>query len=228
MKKRFLLIAVSLAAILGLSACNKLDIIGDTSIKSFKKLLIINKDKVTSEEANNSWSMVSPDGEARFIWSKDFSKTSPYDLQLEVNAQPFIDAGLDVNKLPKGMVVGNKLIVGKDLGNDSITYTGDATPLESYKQIVKLYRGSIKYHSALDHFGIDLANGNMFEWAKDMSTNEKDMVFALAPQVLIDAGVDPAKVKGWVFAKVPTMDEKGKKIEVDKFLKPFNLDGLPK
>jgi hypothetical protein len=27
-----------------------------------------------------------------------------------------------------------------------------------------------------------------------------------------------------VFAKVPTMDANGKKIEVDKFLKPFSLD----
>lgn len=228
MNKRVILMALSLTAIVGLSACNKLDVVGDTSIKSFDKVLSIDADRVRADDANGGFSIVSPDGEAKFIWSKDFGKTSPYDVQLVVNVKPFLDAGLDVSKLPEGTVVDEKIIVGKDLGNESLTYSSDITPLESYKQIVKLYRNSIKYHIALDHFGIDLANGNMFEWAKDMSTNEKDMVFVLGPQVLIDAGVDPAKVQGWVYAKVPTMDAKGMKIEVYKFLKPFNLDGQPK
>jgi hypothetical protein len=41
--------------------------------------------------------------------------------------------------------------------------------------------------------------------------------------VLIDAGVDPNKVEGWVFGKVKVDDANGKPIEVDKFLKPFSL-----
>ena len=63
----------------------------------------------------------------------------------------------------------------------------------------------------------------MFEWAKDMSKNDKDIVYVLNPQVFIDAGVDPQKVEGWVSAKVPIVDKDGKTVEVDKFLKPFNL-----
>lgn len=39
---------------------------------------------------------------------------------------------------------------------------------------------------------------------------------------------DPNAVDGWVFAKVETMDENGKKVQLDKFLKPFDLDGLKK
>jgi len=31
-------------------------------------------------------------------------------------------------------------------------------------------------------------------------------------------------VEGWVFAKVPVMDDKGREIEVDKLLKPFELN----
>lgn len=56
-----------------------------------------------------------------------------------------------------------------------------------------------------------------------MDKNDKDMVFALNPEVFIQAGVDPQKVEGWVFAKVETMDMNGKDKEVDKFLKPFDL-----
>lgn len=84
-------------------------------------------------------------------------------------------------------------------------------------------REQIKYHADLDHYGVDVGNGNMFEWAKDMETNDKDIVYVLSPQVFIDAGVDPENVDGWLFAKVNVMDKDGKSVEVDKFLKPFDL-----
>jgi hypothetical protein len=70
-----------------------------------------------------------------------------------------------------------------------------------------------------------MMNGNMFEWAKDMAKNNKDIVFVLNPEVFINVGVYPNSVERWVFAKVPTMDEKGNNIEVNKLLKSFDLDG---
>ncbi len=121
------------------------------------------------------------------------------------------------------MAIDGKIIVGTKLGDDSLTYDQEATPLASYKKIVELKKASIKYHGDLDHFGVSLANGNMFEMAKDMSTNDKDIVFVLNPQAFIDAGVDPTKMDGWIFAKIKVEDAKGKMVEVDKFLKPFDL-----
>jgi poly-D-alanine transfer protein DltD len=56
-----------------------------------------------------------------------------------------------------------------------------------------------------------------------MSTNDKVIVFVLNPEPFIKAGVDPAKVQEWVFAKVEVKNKEGKKELVDKFLKPFNL-----
>lgn len=228
MKKKFLLTTLSLVTILGLTACdNNLDVVGDQSIKSFDAVVDIMGDKVTEDTTFGDWSLEAPDGTARLLWSQDYSKTTANDAMLELEAQPFLDAGLDTSKLPEGMLAGDKIVVGTELGSDALTYSGDATPTASYEHIVKLYRDNIKYHTALDHYGIALSNGNMFEWAKDMSTNDKDIVFVLNPQVFIDAGVDPNNVNGWVFAKVETMDDNGKKIEVDKFLKPFDLDGKP-
>jgi len=49
------------------------------------------------------------------------------------------------------------------------------------------------------------------------------MVFVLNPTRLIAAGVDAARIQGWVFAKVPVKDAAGKSIEVDKFLKAYSL-----
>lgn len=171
MKKRFLLAILPVATLLSFSACGKLDVVGDTSIKSFGKVLEIVPEPAYEDAAYEGWSLTSPDGSARFIWSKDYSKSQTYDVLIETDAKPFLDAGLDASKLPKGMLEGDKILIGKDLGNDAPVYKGEATPLNSYEQIVKLYRSSIKYHAALDHFGVDLAGGNAFEWAKDMGKN---------------------------------------------------------
>ena len=227
MIKKILLSALAITAVISLTACNKLDVIGDTSIKSFDAVVTKLGDQVTEDTEFGGWSLASPDGEARFLWSEDYSKTTSNDVQLVVKAKPFLDAGLDVSKLPEGVLAGDELILGTELGKDVLTYSGKATPLSSYEQIVKLYRDNISYHAALDHYGVKLSGGNMFEWAKDMTTNDKDIVFVLNPEIFLNAGVDAAKVEGWVFAQVETMDDNGKKIKVDKFLKPFDLDGQP-
>lgn len=223
MKKKYILIPMLLLMTVIFSSCRQLDVIGNKSVTSFKEVLDAIPDKIAVDEINGGWSMTAPDNSARFFWSKGFGKSKIYDVMLEFDVEPFLDAGLEIDKLPDGILYGDKLIVGRELNSENLTYKDEATPLDSYEKIVELNRDSISYHAALDHFGIDLSEGNVFEWAKDMGINDKDIVFVLNPQIFIDAGVDPQKVKGWVFAKVETMDKKGKKIEVDKFLKPFNL-----
>ena len=81
----------------------------------------------------------------------------------------------------------------------------------------------------MDHYGVILGDGNMFEWAKDMLTNgygnsvqDKDIVFVLNAEPLIAAGVDPNNVEGWVYAQV-LVDTNGRTEQAWKFLKPFDL-----
>ena len=223
MIKKLTLVAFVLAGLFVLAACTQLDVVGTDSVKSFEKLMAATTPLVSEDEMNGGWSLKAPDGTVRFIWSKDFSKSPIHDVMLELDATPFVNAGLDIAKLPEGMAYSNMLMVGTKLGNQAITYTGEATPFASFQKIVELKRENIKYHTALDHYGVDLGNGNAFEWAKDLSTNDKDIVFVLDPKVFVDAGVDPLKVEGWVFAKVKVDGADGKPVEVDKFLKPFSL-----
>jgi hypothetical protein len=224
MKKKLLMVAILGLAVTGLTACGSLDVIGDRSVTSFEAVLNAEGDLVTEAANFDGWSLEAPDKTTRLIISSDYSKTSE-DIILETDAAPFLDAGLDTSKLPEGMYTGDKIVVGINLGDDILTYEGGDTPIKIYQQMVKLYRGNLKYHATLDHFGIDLSGGNMFEWAKDMTKNDKDIVFVLNPEVFLNAGVDTDKLEGWAFAKVTTMDSKGKKIQVDKLLKPFDLDG---
>ncbi len=217
-----------LAAVMvfSLAACGltkSLDVVGKGSVASFDAVLDAIPDQVTPDERNGGWSLAAPDNGARFIWSENYSKSPLHDVLLELDAQPFIAAGLDPAKLPENYALyDGRLTVGVKLGNDDLTYDGTATPFASYAYIVELYRDRIGYHTALDHYGVDVGGGNMFEWAKDLSTNDKDIVFMLNPEPLIKAGVDPAKVEGWVFAKV-SVEVDGKPAEADKFLKPFNI-----
>ncbi|GAE87850.1 hypothetical protein JCM21531_1252 [Acetivibrio straminisolvens JCM 21531] len=178
------------------ASCRQLDVIGNKSITSFKEVLDAIPDKISANEVNGGWTLIAPDNSARFFWSNDFSKSKIYDVMIEFDVKPFIDAGLEIDKLPEGMVFGDKLVVGTDLSSENLTYDGEVTPLASYEKIVELKRESIGYHTALDHFGVDLSGGNMFEWAKDLGTNDKDIVFVLNPKVFIDAGVDPEKSRG--------------------------------
>jgi hypothetical protein len=206
------------------STCGKLDVVGNDSISAFDKVLKAAPQAVSLDEMNGGWSLAAPDKEARFIWSRNYAASPLHDVMLEFNAAPFIAAGLDADRLPDTITVyDGKIMVGVKLGQETLKYTGEATPLASYEHIVRLKRSAVGYHGALDHYGVSLSGGNLFEWAKDMSVNDKDIVFVLNPEPFISAGVNPDAVQGWAFAKVTVDDADGKPIEVDKFLKPFNL-----
>ena len=220
-KRTMILGALSAISLLAFTACAQTDVIAKVSITSFDTVLKLSD--VTTDEMYGGWSLNAPDNTARFIFSSDFKTSAPHDVMMETDAQPFIDAGLDTSKLPAGMFVDDKIMVGQELGDKAFSDSAKATALASYQELIKLNRNTLGYHEKLDHYGIDLGNGNKFEWAKDLSTNDKDIVYVLDPKMFIDAGVDPAKVTGWVFAKVEVKDAAGKPISVDKFLKPFDL-----
>ena len=189
------------------ASCSKLDVVGNDSVRAFKDLLQTASHLITDDPEDKAysdyWSLTAPDKSARFIWSKDFSKTPKHDVAIIFDAAPFIAAGLDPSKLP-----------------DDFTHRQGNT---IYEHIVKLARDAVGYHGALDHYGITLGGGNLFEWAKDLKTNDKDIVFVLDPEPFLKAGTDPNKIDGWVFAKVTVDDENGRPVQVDKILKPFNL-----
>ncbi|MFR3729367.1 hypothetical protein [Lacrimispora sp.] len=224
------IVVAAIAAAAIKTAGGDLDVVGKDSVKSFEAVLNALPGQVTKDEANAGWSLRAPDGEVRFIWSEDYSKSPLYDVMLEFDAAPFVKAGLDSEKLPDHYAFHDgKITVGTRFGKDQRTDKGESAPLLAYRQIVKHYRSAINYHTAMDHYGVKLGDGNLFEWAKNMETNtvsnenqDKDIVFVLNPDPLLAAGVDPDKVEGWVYAAVP-VEENGKNLEVYKFLKPFDL-----
>ena len=226
MKNRISVKCVSLVIfgllIYTLATTDTTDVIGKRSIGSFNAVLSAMQHNVAEDGASRGWAITSPGGE-RFIWGRSSEPGKSYDLTLEFDTKPFLDAGLNPDKLPEDMVRDDKIVIVPALDGSRPTDSGAASPLESFREIVGSKREYINYHAPLDHFGIKIGDGNVFEWAKDMGTNDKDIVFALDPAVFIEAGVDPEKVEGWLYAKVKTMDGSGRPVEIYKFLKPYNI-----
>ena len=208
---------------LALTACQGLDVVGNGSAASFDALIQAMPNRVMPDENIGGYALEAPDGSTRFLWSQDFSQDSVYDAWLETDITPFVEAGLQTGRLPEGMVHEGILVLGVDFGSNPPSYTGEPTPLKAYGEIIQSGRESIGYHAALDHYGVNLGGGHMFEWAKDMSANDKDIVFVLNPKPFADAGADPDKIPGWLHAKVDIMNAKGKRVQADKLLKPFNI-----
>jgi hypothetical protein len=216
----------ALCVLFGLAAlsCGKLDVVGTGSIDSFDQVLRQIPRQVGPDDPRGGWSLRAPDGSARFIWSRNYAESPLLDVMIEFDAAPFIAAGLDPGRLPGNFTFSQgALTVGTKLGTERLRYPGEGTPLESYRQLVALKRDRVGYHMAMDHYGVNLGDGNLFEWAKDMAANDKDIVFVLNPQPLLDAGVRPDRIDGWLFTKVTVDDENGKPVQVDKILKPFDL-----
>ncbi len=211
-----------------LKTAGTIDVVGKGSVDSFEAVLSASDSGVVFDEENKGWKLEAPDGSAGFIWSGNFSESPLFDVMLSVDAAPFVEAGLDIEKLPEYYTVQDgMLLVGTQLGEDQ--GKEEATPKAAYEEIVRKYPHQIGYHTPMDHYNISLGNGNLFEWAKNMEMNgsvkeaqDKDIVFVLHPEPLIAAGVDPEKVEGWAYTTV-SMGMGASAEEMYKFLKPFDL-----
>jgi len=224
MKRSVLIVGAGLAAF-SLAGCGSTDVVAKVANSSFKAVAEASRDRISFSETEASWVLASEAGDQVFL-ATDFSKTP--DVQFSFDAAPLVAAGLDSTRLvgTEGVsyaLEGGRFVVRFELGAEQFPAESRKSLESTFAQIVSTQRKRIGFHEKLDHYGIKLGGGNMFEWAKDMSKNDKDIVWALNPAPLIAAGLDPAKVQGWLFAKVESKDASGKTVVEDKLLKPFNL-----
>lgn len=215
---------------LGLSSCAESDIVATYAKSSFTALVDkLGPSSTSYLEAEGTASLRSPLGD---IFTMKPNPREPR-FYLSFAAEPFLSAGLDPSKLSSSpelsyQILEDQLVYSFTWPASTAKSTTSSTETASgiqkvFNQIVQDHRDRIGYHEKLDHYGIALGGGNMVEWAKDLGTNSKDLVFILAPEPLVAAGLDPAKLAGWVFAPVEVKDASGKAIQVEKLLRPFEL-----
>ncbi|MPM80435.1 hypothetical protein SDC9_127482 [bioreactor metagenome] len=209
------LFALTLTALL-LAGCYGLDVILRDGPKSLDAIVSANPALVSAPTSDNPYFALSVDETTKLLVSKDFS-LSTEDVLFETPLKPFVDAGLDVSKLPAGYRAdAENLYLTADFGSGK----GEKSSLtDALMASATFDRSVLGYHAALDHYGVALPGGK-FEWAKDYATNDKDIVFVLAATPLADLGVDVQNIAGWVFMTM--QDDAGK--DFDVLLKPYSLE----
>lgn len=189
-------IAVAVAIVIVTSiifmAGGSVDVINTYAKQSLGKVYQICETAGYLEGDTGNYSL-SVDGKAEF-YRKDKK------VGIRVDVTPFLNAGLDVDVLPIDYTIENGFLIFETEEN----------------------RNVLGYHAAMGHFNYALGDDNAFEWAQDMSENDKDIVFALNPEPFISAGVIPENVTGWQYAEVE-MHKDGKTVEAFRFLKAFDL-----
>ena len=217
MKKTLIISAILALTIAVFAGCASADVVLKYSPESFKNIVEKYPQYVTDNTLTDHYYYLSIDGETTLKISHDYDLTGTEDIVIQTPLKPFVDAGLDVNKLGDGYKAADDMVYltadyGKGSGmKDNIT--------DSLFESVKYDRSMLTYHQKLDHYGIKLTAGK-FEWAKDYTTNDKDIVFVIKAQPLKDLGVDVNNISGWTFATVQDADG----TNVDVLLKPYNLD----
>jgi hypothetical protein len=191
--------------------------VGHATFVIDKKGILRHAFYVTDKTLTDHYYYLTVDGETTLKISHDYELTGSDDIMLETPLQPFIDAGLDVSKLGNGYKVSDHMLyLTADYGNgDGMTDTITDSLFES----VKPDRSVLTYHQKLDHYGIKLTAGK-FEWAKDYTANDKDIVFVIKAQPLKDLGADVNNISGWTFTTVQDTDGSN----VDVLLKAYDLD----
>ena len=184
------------------------------SVVSFEAL----SQSIEWKSEGDKFTLVAPDQSVSLAINQSFA--SENDVVMSVDAAPFVAAGLDVSKLPEGLYVDGRLNYVTSI-EGTTTYTNVT---EAFADILSIQADLVGYHAALDHYGLSLQDGNVFEWAADVNTNDKDIVFVLNPQTLIDAGTNVEAVEAWIFAEVEIMQADGTMKMVPKLLKPFDLN----
>jgi hypothetical protein len=207
---------------LSLIGCAATDVVGAKAVSSFKAIVDASKDRVSYSAEDGAWSLSSPGGDEIML------STQMPDAEISLDAAPFLAAGLDVAKLPGSGALKYELEEGRlmlhfELGAKKFAAAAKDSIEASFAELVRTERARIDYHEKLDHFGIKLGEGNMLEWAKDMGSNDKDLVLVLNPEPLIAAGLDPSKAAPWSYAKVESKDDSGKTVFADKLLRAYNL-----
>lgn len=206
--------ALMTASLLVVSGCST-DVLGNKAVESFNKIAEKEASYIEVEELEPEktvYRYTLSDNSSSFFWG---DKTG-----ISVDIKPFKEAGLDISKLPKEMIEADKLIIEFEQAESKAGEDSN----KAFKSFVKDNRDAVGYHAQLDHFGIKLGNGNMFEWAQDIEKNDKDVVFVINPEMIAGYGADVTKIEGWVYADVEMMNDKGEKIIEKKLLKPFDLE----
>ena len=180
----------------------------DGALAAFNAIVRANQDRKGYHDAMKHWGLSLPEG-AKVEWTKDTS-ANELDFAMVIPAEPFIRAGLDVNRLEgTGYVFqAAKIEAGESLP-DLLLHPYDVSGKkenaqgseDALRRILKQRNSMVRYQGDIGRYRLFLYDqgGAPFEaqWAEAPDT---DVVFVIPVDPLIAAGLDPGRLGGgWMF-----------------------------
>ncbi len=195
--KRLFLFALALALLL--SGCYPLDAERRDAVRAFGEVLEALPPEGDGRADSGYWSITAPDGSARFEWDNQ-------NIDMFVDTRAFNVPGREGIDFATGLIFFAPAFNMLNMGVQP-------TAIRQFEKDAGFVRDYIAYDAQTDRYGIELSGGqSRFEWARDMETNENDIVFALYANSLIAQGLDPLQVEGWEYDRA-----------AERFIKTFNL-----
>ena len=207
--KKLLLAGANLALLL--AGCNRA-ITGsqesDGALAAFNAIVKANQDRKGYHDAMKHWGLSLPGG-AKFEWTRDTS-ANELDFAMVIPAEPFIRAGLDVNRLEgTGYVFqAAKIEAGESLPDLLLHPYNVSGKKENAQGSEDALRRILKQRNTMVHYQEDTGRYRLFlydqggapfeaQWAEEPGA---DIAFVIPADPLIAAGLDPERLgDGWIF-----------------------------
>jgi hypothetical protein len=217
MKKVIASLLMASFSLVILAGCAATDVVAKFSPDSFSDIINAYPEIVVDNTLTDHYYYLSVDKETTLKISHDYERTGTEDIMVVTPLKAFTDAGLDVTKLSAGYRADDtQFYITVDYGKG----TGEKSNVtDALFDSVTSDRSALTYHQLLDHYGIKVTGGK-FEFAKDYTNNDKDIVFVLQAKPLEAMGVDVHNVDGWIFKTMQDTDGS----DVDVLLKPYDLN----
>jgi hypothetical protein len=203
------MIAVIAAAVL-LAGCNRVQTGGkesDDALAAFNAIVKANLDRKGYHDAMKHWGLSLPGG-GKFEWTKD-TGAGPIDFAMVIPAEPFIRAGLDVNRLEgTGYVFQAAKVEGGESLPDLLLHPFDVSGKkenaqgseDALRRILKQNNNLVEYNGAQQQYRLRLyrQGETPFEvqWTEKLGLNSADITFVIPATPLTAAGLDIAKLGG--------------------------------
>lgn len=188
-----------------LSGCS-LNKSGDSAIQdaasNFSQTVNNNKEDLTYHNELSHFGLQLKGGD-KLEWAEDPS-VSEADFSITINAEEFIEAGLDVSKLESSYFSYSKdnttnveyLIYKYNINNEKATYSNSD---EAFKKLIGLIPDQINSIKN-DGYVLNMDKGFQLHWNSDDRVN-KDLAFIIVADDLVKAGLDVNKLEIWKILK---------------------------
>ncbi len=176
---------VILALALLLPACSVINAGQQDGVRAFGDVLAVLPPEGDGRSDSGAWCITAPDGSARFEWDNQ-------------SVDMFVDARAVNLPVREGVDPPTGLIFHAPAFN-MLNQDVQQTPLAQFEKNLRFVRDYFSYDEQTGRYGIGLSDGAArFEWARDISATDKDIVFALNAALVSPDADALEKADGWV------------------------------